>query len=131
MNGHPLRLVFGGWPGSTSGKWLRRISVRNVVHDGPKMGGHSYRVPCEPVEPGAAVAAEDMCIIGAMPIKSLVTDPANGVRHRIDSPLNVHGHAWVGAGCDGSGCPSISDARGGAPIFGPRRIAALGRIGTS
>lgn len=98
MNGHPLRLVFGGWPGSTSGKWLRRISVRNVVHDGPKMGGHSYRVPCEPVEPGAAVAAEDMCIIGAMPIKSLITDPANGARHPIDSPLNVHGHAWVGDG---------------------------------
>jgi DMSO/TMAO reductase YedYZ molybdopterin-dependent catalytic subunit len=39
MHGYPLRLVVGGWPASTSGKWLRRISVRNKVHDGPKMGG--------------------------------------------------------------------------------------------
>ena len=39
-----------------------------------------------------------MCIIGAMPIKSLITDPANGARHPIDSPLNVHGHAWAGDG---------------------------------
>jgi len=52
MNGYPLRLVFGGWPGSTSGKWLDQILVRNQVHDGPKMGGYSYRVPCNPVAPG-------------------------------------------------------------------------------
>ena len=96
LNGHPLRLVFGGWPGSTSGKWLTRISVRNVVHDGPKMEGHSYRMPCEPVEPGTAVAPEDMCIIGAMPIKSLITDPASGIHHPLRRSLNVHGHAWVG-----------------------------------
>src|SRR5690606_39142604 len=25
LNGYPLRLVFGGWPASTSGKWLHRI----------------------------------------------------------------------------------------------------------
>ena len=98
LNGYPLRLVFGGWPGSTSGKWLRRISVRNVVHDGPKMGGHSYRMPCEPVAPGADVASEDMCIIGAMPVKSLITEPASGTRHPLGWPLNVHGHAWVGDG---------------------------------
>lgn len=37
MNGHPLRLVCGGWSGSTSGKWLSKIVVRNKVHDGAKM----------------------------------------------------------------------------------------------
>ena len=41
MNGYPLRLVFGGWPASTSGKWLKRIAIRDKVHDGPKMGGSS------------------------------------------------------------------------------------------
>lgn len=46
MNGYPLRLVFGGWPGSASGKWLSRISIRNRVHDGPKMASPSYRIPC-------------------------------------------------------------------------------------
>ena len=96
MNGHPLRLVFGGWPASTSGKWLTRISVRDRVHDGPKMGGYSYRVPCEPVAPGAEVAEEDMCIIESMPVKSLVTYPKSGLVHRAGQPLEVRGQAWAG-----------------------------------
>ena len=96
MNGYPLRLVVGGWPASTSGKWLKRISVRNKVHDGPKMGGYSYRVPCKPVVPGAEVAPEDMCIIESMPVKSLVTYPRSGVVHKIGDSLEVRGHAWAG-----------------------------------
>jgi len=96
MNGYPLRLVFGGWPASTSGKWLQRISIRNQVHDGPKMGGYSYRVPCEPVAPGTSVAEEDMCIIESMPVKSLVTSPKTGLVHQRGKSLAVRGHAWAG-----------------------------------
>lgn len=96
MNGHPVRLVFGGWPGSASGKWLNRISIRNIVHDGPKMGGQSYRVPCSPVPPGQSVADEDMCIIEAMPVKSLITSPQSGIEHPVDADLALHGHAWAG-----------------------------------
>ena len=96
MNGYPLRLVFGGWPGSTSGKWLKRIAVRNIIHDGPKMKGKSYRMPCNPVAPGMKVADEDMCIIEAMPVKSLITSPQNGVKTARQQPLAVHGHAWAG-----------------------------------
>ena len=54
MNGYPLRLVCAGWPGSVSGKWLKKIVVRDRVHDGPKMTGTSYRVPCKPVAPGTS-----------------------------------------------------------------------------
>ncbi|MGK0386991.1 MAG: sulfite oxidase, partial [Patiriisocius sp.] len=50
-HGYPLRLVAGGWPASVSGKWLNGISIRNKVHDGTKMTGTAYRVPCEPVAP--------------------------------------------------------------------------------
>ena len=96
MNGHPLRLVFGGWPGSTSGKWLRRIAIRDIVHDGPKMTGMSYKVPCEPVAPGTEVAPEDMCIIEAMPVKSLITYPQSGYQHPAGEVLPLHGHAWTG-----------------------------------
>ncbi|MEP3384089.1 MAG: molybdopterin-dependent oxidoreductase, partial [Flavobacteriaceae bacterium] len=70
-HGYPLRLIAGGWPASTSGKWINRLSIRNKVHDGAKMTGTSYRVPCEPVAPGEKVADEDMCIIESMPVKSL------------------------------------------------------------
>ena len=96
MNGHPLRLVFGGWPGSTSGKWLARIAIRDIVHDGPKMTGMSYKVPCEPVAPGAQVVEDDMCIIEAMPVKSLITYPQSGFQHPAGQVLALHGHAWSG-----------------------------------
>lgn len=96
IHGNPLRLVFGGWPGSTSGKWLNRIVVRNKVHDGPKMGGKSYRVPCSPVAPGEMVDDEEMCIIESMPVKSLVTHPKSGIKHPLSGRLEVRGHAWAG-----------------------------------
>ncbi|MXW06908.1 MAG: sulfite oxidase [Gammaproteobacteria bacterium] len=96
MNGHPLRLVFGGWPGSVSGKWLRRVTIRNKVHDGPKMESPSYRVPKTPVAPGTTVADEDMRIIHAMPVKSLITFPKTGVQIGTNDTLKVRGHAWAG-----------------------------------
>ncbi len=96
MNGYPLRLVMGGWPGSVCGKWLTQIVIRNQVHDGPKMTGTSYRVPCSPVAPGSEVPDEDMCIIESMPVKSLVTFPRSGLEHPIGEGLALRGHAWAG-----------------------------------
>lgn len=96
MNGYPLRLVFGGWPASTSGKWLARIVIRDQVHDGAKMTGTAYRVPCKPVAPGAKVANEDMCIIHEMPVKSLTTYPKSGILQPLSEKLTVRGHAWAG-----------------------------------
>lgn len=96
LNGYPLRLVFGGYPASCSGKWLSRIQVRNRVHDGEKMGGQSYRVPCEPVAPGARVADEQMCIIEEMPVKSLITFPKTGATIKLGQRLPIRGHAWSG-----------------------------------
>lgn len=96
MNGNPLRLVCGGWPGSVCGKWLQRILIRDRVHDGEKMLGTSYRVPCKPVAPGSVVPEEQMCIIESMPIKSIVTYPRSGVEQSVDKKLDVRGHAWAG-----------------------------------
>lgn len=95
-NGYPLRLITGGWPGSTCGKWLREIVVRNKIHDGPKMGGYSYRVPCRPVAAGEQVDEKDMCIIESMPVKSLITFPKSGTKIDFGSALEVRGHAWAG-----------------------------------
>ena len=72
-HGYPLRLVAGGWPASVSGKWVKSISIRNQEHDGTKMGGMAYRVPCKAVAPGEKVAEKDMCIIESMPVKSLIS----------------------------------------------------------
>ena len=96
LNGFPLRLVFGGWPASCSGKWLEKIVIRNKVHDGTKMAAPSYRVPCNPVPPGTKVANEDMCIIESMPVKSLITFPKSGATISLDQSLPIKGHAWAG-----------------------------------
>jgi DMSO/TMAO reductase YedYZ molybdopterin-dependent catalytic subunit len=95
-HGAPLRLAIGGWPGSVSGKWLTTILVRNRVHDGEKMLGGSYRMPCKPVAPGEQVADEEMCIIESMPVRSLITAPESGARVAAKRPLQVRGHAWAG-----------------------------------
>ena len=96
LHGYPLRMLCAGWPASVCGKWLNKILIRNVVHDGPKMTGQSYRVPCKAVAPGTVVADEDMCIIESMPVKSLVTFPKSGITHSMTESLAVRGHAWAG-----------------------------------
>lgn len=94
LNGAPLRLVVPGWPASTAQKWLKRIQLRDIVHDGPKMTGKAYRVPNRPLSAGEEVATEDFVIIERMPVKSLVTFPANGAD--IGMETEVRGHAWSG-----------------------------------
>ncbi|WP_339489295.1 sulfite oxidase [Pseudomonas sp. EL_65y_Pfl2_R95] len=96
LNGQPLRLVCGGWPASTSGKWLNKIVVRNKVHDGNKMAAPSYSIPKYPVAPGSEVPVEDMQIIQSMPVKSLITFPKSGISQPLKQSLQVRGHAWAG-----------------------------------
>ena len=96
LHGHPLRLLCAGWPASVSGKWLRRLMIRDRVHDGAGMTGQSFRVPCKPIEPGTTVANADTCIIESMPVRSLITFPKSGIDYPLDKRLHVRGHAWAG-----------------------------------
>lgn len=95
-HGFPLRLVAGGFPASASGKWVNKLSIRNIVHDGPKMTGTAYRVPSKPVAPGTEVPDEDMGIIESMPVKSLITFPKSGALIQEGQSLDIRGHAWAG-----------------------------------
>jgi DMSO/TMAO reductase YedYZ molybdopterin-dependent catalytic subunit len=95
FHGFPVRAICPGWPASTSHKWLKRVWVRDVVHDGEKMGGDSYRVPRYPVAPGATVPKEDFVIIESMPVKSIITSPQAGTSVA-GRKLTVRGHAWAG-----------------------------------
>ncbi|RXJ74557.1 molybdopterin containing oxidoreductase [Veronia nyctiphanis] len=95
MNGAPLRLVVPGWPGSCSQKWLTQITLRDQVHDGPKMTGTAYRVPNRPVSPGEKVDKKSFDIIETMPVKSLITYPATNTKLK-GASTQVRGHAWSG-----------------------------------
>ena len=96
LHGFPLRLVVPGWPGSCSQKWLTRIWVRDQEHDGPKMGGYSYRMPAYPVPPGTEVPESDMVVMESMPVKSLITNPVTGATATPGTAFQVRGHAWAG-----------------------------------
>jgi DMSO/TMAO reductase YedYZ molybdopterin-dependent catalytic subunit len=98
FHGYPLRLIIGGWPASVSGKWLSGISVRNKVHDGAKMEGHSYKMPRNPVAPGTEIPTTDAYyrIIESMPVKSMITYPKTGAVIPSGEVLPLRGHAWAG-----------------------------------
>ncbi|WP_445141769.1 sulfite oxidase [Campylobacter sp.] len=96
INGYPLRLVAGGFPGSVCGKWLTKLSVRNIVHDGPKMSD-SYKIPAQPVAPGAKVSKDTkMKIIESMPVKSVISHPVTNSKFNLGDTLEVRGKAWAG-----------------------------------
>ena len=98
LHGGPVRLIVPGWPGSLSTKWLSTILVRSTPHDGAGMGGTSYRVPVTPIVPGSDNDGKSFRDLEAMPIRSIVTAPANGTRLAAGTrSLALRGAAWGSA----------------------------------
>jgi sulfite oxidase len=97
LHGGPLRLVVPGWPGSLSQKWLKRIWIRDREHDGPGMTGLSYRLPVHPLPPGSDGQGVETRILESMPVRSIVTAPADGSRYPEGTQtVEVRGAAWAG-----------------------------------
>jgi DMSO/TMAO reductase YedYZ molybdopterin-dependent catalytic subunit len=97
LHGGPLRLVVPGWPGSLSQKWLTRIWIRDREHDGPGMTGLSYRLPVRPLAPGSDAGGADLRMLESMPVRSIVSSPADGSRHPSGQrAIEVRGAAWAG-----------------------------------
>ena len=97
IHGGPVRLVVPGWPGSLSHKWLNKITMRDREHDGQGMTGTSYRVPNKPMVPGGRADEKDFRILESMPVRSIVTAPANGDRLPAGTrEVALRGAAWAG-----------------------------------
>lgn len=97
LHGFPMRLVIPGWPGSISSKWLTRIWVRDRPHDGKGMGGISYRVPIRPMRPGEPADPDNFRDLESMPVRSIVTSPADGTRLPSGTRvIHLRGAAWAG-----------------------------------
>jgi DMSO/TMAO reductase YedYZ molybdopterin-dependent catalytic subunit len=97
IHGGPVRLLIPGWPGSASQKWLTRIVLRDREHDGQGMTGTSYRVPNTPMIPGGKVDEKDFRILESMPVRSIITSPANGTKLPANTrEVQLRGAAWAG-----------------------------------
>jgi sulfite oxidase len=97
IHGAPVRLVIGGWPGSVSSKWLNRIWVRDKPHDGQGMGGTSYRVAINPMIPGGKPDPANFRDLESMPVRSIITSPANGTKLAAGTrEIKLRGAAWAG-----------------------------------
>ncbi|MBX3226074.1 MAG: sulfite oxidase [Labilithrix sp.] len=70
-HGAPMRLVVPGWAGDHWVKWLTRIAVEKTEAPGFFMQT-AYKMPIEPVEPGAAVPPEKMRTATTFPVKSII-----------------------------------------------------------
>lgn len=97
VHGGPVRLIVPGWPGSASHKWLTKIVLRDVEHDGPGMTGTSYRMPNRPMIPGAEADPADFHILESMPLRSIISSPANGTMLPAGTrQIALRGAAWNG-----------------------------------
>jgi sulfite oxidase len=97
IHGAPLRLVIPGWAGSVSHKWLTKITIRDKEHDGPGMTGTSYRVTINPMVPGAKADPKNFKILESMPVRSIITSPANGTKLAAGTrELKLRGASWAG-----------------------------------
>lgn len=97
LHGGPLRVVAPGYPGSAWQKWLDRLDIRDREHDGEKMGGTDYRIPVVPMRPGDPVDPAQFAVMTDLPVKSMITSPAEGFQCRTGEAIEVRGFAWSGA----------------------------------
>jgi DMSO/TMAO reductase YedYZ molybdopterin-dependent catalytic subunit len=96
LHGGPLRIVAPGYPGSAWHKWLTRITIRDREHDGERMTDLHYRLPRTPVQPGEPIDASQFEVITDMPVRSIITHPADGFRATAGETVLVRGFAWSG-----------------------------------
>jgi sulfite oxidase len=99
IHGGPLRVLIPGMPGSVSHKWLTKITLRDKVHDGQGMMGTAYRVAIKPMVPGAKADDSNFKILEAMPVRGIITNPANGTKLAAGTrEVKLRGAAWAGDG---------------------------------
>ena len=97
IHGGPVRLLIPGWAGSASQKWLTRIVIRDKEHDGPGMTGTSYRLTINPMVPGTKADPKNFKILESMPVRSIITSPANGTKLPAGTrEVKLRGASWAG-----------------------------------
>ena len=128
-------MVAPGFPASASQKWITRIEIRDREHDGERMLNLHYRLPRVPVRPlraGERYDAAQFEVITDIPVRAVITSPADGFLAPAGAPLAVRGHAWSGhtplasvaLSCDGEKSWTAADLGPLPDTFAWRRFSA-------
>jgi sulfite oxidase len=92
-HGSPARAIVPGWIGASWCKWLTEIRVIDKEFDGEFMS-EAYRVPCQPIPPGASASGVDTRALTALSTKSIIVGPAHGSTVKTGA-IRIHGAAWT------------------------------------
>jgi sulfite oxidase len=93
-HGFPARALVPGWIGAASCKWLTDIKVLETEFQGNFMKP-GYRMPNQPISPGADVNPDETHPITSLNVKSIIASPGEGSVVKSRS-VDIHGAAWAG-----------------------------------
>jgi DMSO/TMAO reductase YedYZ molybdopterin-dependent catalytic subunit len=94
LHGAPARLIVPGWDGTSSVKWVVRLSPAAQAHSGFFMNP-GYRYPKYALPPGTPARPAELEVIEGMPVKSTITAPEDQAKVPIGA-VTVRGFAWAG-----------------------------------
>ncbi|HUI57298.1 MAG TPA: sulfite oxidase [Bryobacteraceae bacterium] len=94
IHGFPVRLIVPGWDGTSSVKWVIRISVAAQPNNGFFMNP-GYRYPKYGLTPGTPAKPSELEVIEGMPVKSSITSPEDQSKTTLGS-IPIRGFAWAG-----------------------------------
>ena len=94
LHGFPARLIVPGWDGTSSVKWVTRLSAAAQAHTGFFMNP-GYRYPRYSLPPGTPARPAELEVIEGMPVKSSLTSPEDQAKLPL-GPITICGFAWAG-----------------------------------
>jgi DMSO/TMAO reductase YedYZ molybdopterin-dependent catalytic subunit len=94
IHGAPARLLVPGWDGTSSVKWVVRLSAAAQANKGFFMNP-GYRYPKYALPPGTPARPAELEVIEGMPVKSSITAPEDQAKLPL-GPFTVRGFAWAG-----------------------------------
>jgi len=94
IHGYPARLIVPGWDGTSSVKWVVRLSAAAEPNKGFFMNP-GYRYPKYSLPPGTPARPAELEVIEGMPVKSSITAPEEQAKLPL-GPVTIRGFAWAG-----------------------------------
>jgi len=94
IHGFPARLIVPGWDGTSSVKWVVRLTAAADANKGFFMNP-GYRYPKFALPPGSAPKPAELEVIEGMPVKSTITAPEDQSKAGM-ARMTIRGFAWAG-----------------------------------